>query len=145
MHSPAVSFFSRSAVKMEMRIFSTENSGLNLSGRIHAALWLNECDVIPAELPLVPEAWAGQDVAPESALSASAKVERMESVLQVNPLGQNSYQNENRIGAFAGLLKDANTSEISIFNDRQRSKKAAAGNVVMERGVEHAARGCDAV
>lgn len=145
MHSPDVSVLASSAPKFEKINSSTENSGLNQFAHHKSLIRRVRSGETRTELPFTPKGcgersvqWACQSMSP-------AKMERTESVLQVNPLDLISYQNEKRIGASAGLLKGANTSEIYLFSDRRRSETAATVNVVMACGAEGAAGGCDAV
>ena len=145
MHSPDVSVLASSAPKFEKINSSTENSGLNQFAHQKSLIRRVRLGETRTELPLAPKGcgersvqWARQSMSP-------TKMERTESVLQVNPLDLISYQNEKQIGASAGLLKGANTSEIYLFSDRRRSETAATVNVVMACGAEGAAGGCDAV
>ena len=145
MHSPDVSVLASSAPNSKKINSSTENSELNQPDHQLHVIRRGGLAESPTELPLAPKGcgersvqWARQSMSP-------TKMERTESVLQVNPLDLISYQNEKQIGASAGLLKGANTSEIYLFSDRRRSETAATVNVVMACGAEGAAGGCDAV
>lgn len=145
MHSLPVSNLPLTWAQAEKRISSTENSRLNHEVRGRRLVPARISVVDSVENCLSPESCCDPLADELDLASATANAERIESVLKVNPLAQNSYQNEKRIGAFVGLLKAANTSEIHVFTDRQHSKIAAAGNVVMDRGAECAAGGYDAV
>ena len=145
MHSPDVSVLASSAPNSKKINSSTENSELNQLDRQLHVIRRGGLVKTPTELPLAPKGCHERSVSQACLGMSSAKMERTESVLQVNPLDLISYQNEKQIGASAGLLKGANTSEIYLFSDRRRSETAATVNVVMACGAEGAAGGCDAV
>ena len=77
--------------------------------------------------------------------STLAARERTESnKISGRPHG-NSNRKERQISALAPLLNWANTSGIRLFADPQRQSSAWTDDMVMDRGAEGAARGCDAV
>lgn len=145
MYSPSVSVLASFAPKFEKSNSSTENSGLNQLAHQKSLIRRVRSGETRTELPFTPKGCGERSVQWTCQSMSPAKMERTESVLQVNPLDLISYQNEKRIGASAGLLKGANTSEIYLFSDRRRSETAATVNVVMACGAEGAAGGCDAV
>ena len=145
MHSPDVSVLASSAPNSKKINSSTENSELNQPDHQLHVIRRGGLAESPTELPLAPKGCGERFVQCACRSMSPAKMERTESVLQVNPLDLISYQNEKQIGASAGLLKGANTSEIYLFSDRRRSETAATVNVVMACGAEGAAGGCDAV
>lgn len=145
MHSPDVSVLASSAPNSKKINSSTENSELNQPDHQLHVIRRGGLAEFPTELRLAPKGCHERSVSQANPCVSPAKMERTESVLQVNPLDLISYQNEKQIGASAGLLKGANTSEIYLFSDRRRSETAATVNVVMACGAEGAAGGCDAV
>lgn len=58
---------------------------------------------------------------------------------------RNSNRKERQFTSPTPLLNWANTSGIRLFADPQRQSSAWADDMVMDRGAEGAARGCDAV
>ena len=71
--------------------------------------------------------------------------ERKESMIFEASLAEIPNRKERMNSSFPPLLIDANTSEIRLFADQQRQQNAAADEVVMDRGAECTAGGCDAI
>lgn len=83
--------------------------------------------------------------APQFGLPVDESGERKESVICRASQPTNSNRKERFISEFRPLLIKANTSGIGLFADQQRQQSAAADEVVMDRGAECAAGGCDAI
>lgn len=77
--------------------------------------------------------------------STLTKRERTESNKFSGRPRRNSNGKERQFSAQPPLLNWANTSGIRLFADPQRQSSAWTDEMVMDRGAEGAARGCDAV
>lgn len=71
--------------------------------------------------------------------------ERKESVICGVSLAEIPNRKERLNSAFAPLLIHTNTSGIGLFADQQRQQSVAADEVVMDRGAECTAGGCDVI
>ena len=97
------------------------------------------------EVPYAPEGCGrGLHTAAIVRSSLTAR-ERTESNKFSGRSPRNSNRKERQFSALAPLLNWANTSGIRLFADPQRQSSAWTDDMVMDRGAEGAARGCDAV
>ena len=100
---------------------------------------------VSGEVCLSPKAWRRGRGRRPFCWPVDAFGERKESVLGCVSRLEIPNRKERFISGFAPLLIDANTSEIGPFADQQRQQNAAADEMVMDRGAECIAGGCDAI
>ena len=145
MHSPSISTFGSHSKRLRERVSSTGFSRATLMKRTTAAGPVNLEGSPRAELLCLPKGChkvACNDARLSLVLS---RRERTESMKFSELAPDDSNRKERQISALAPLLKWANTSGMRLFADPQRQSSAWADDMVMDRGAEGAARGCDAV
>lgn len=145
MHSPSISIFGSSSKRLSAPISSTGFSRAAPKMPVSAAgPAVLDCGA-RAELPCLP--MGCHEMARRSLRRSPGMMrrERTESMTFSGPAPGGSNRKERQISALAPLLNWANTSGIRLFADPQRQCSAWADDVVMDRGAEGAARGCDAV
>ena len=145
MHSPSISTFGSHSKRLRERVSSTGFSRATLMKRTTAAGPVNLEGSPRAELLCLPKGChkvACNDARLSLVLS---RRERTESMKFSELAPRDSNRKERQISALAPLLKRANTSGIRLFADPQRQSSAWTDDMVMDRGAEGAARGCDAV
>lgn len=97
------------------------------------------------EVCLLPKAWRNPHSHSRFYRPVEALGERKESVLSAASLLEIPNRKERFNSDVPPLLIPANTSEIGTFADQQQHQNAAADEVVMDRGAECTAGGCDAI
>ena len=145
MNSRSISIFAKSVVASCVALLSTEKP-------IWRTLWSRFGQSFGGrqspdreEDSLLPRAWLGSTSPMPSSMEVRARAERKESERYDGASDVNSNRKETRNPAFLPLLNRPNTSRIRPFTDRLRQQNAATGEVVMDRGAERAAGGCDVI
>lgn len=145
MHSPSISNFDVRPNAVHGPVSSTGFAAVETSG-VTARLRFTDPNRRSSEEVLYAPMVCG--LAPQSVAtlrSARTARERTESNKFSRLARDNSNGKERQISALALLLNWANTSGIRLFADPQRQSSAWTDDMVMDRGAEGAARGCDAV
>ena len=145
MYSPSISIFG-AALNRSCRPVSSTGFAVALVSSARGAAHLRvPKSGLASELPCLPMGCgSGRRCAETSGLACLAR-ERKESIKFSGLARRNSNRKERQFSARAPLLNWANTSGIRLFADPQRQSSAWADDMVMDRGAEGAARGCDAV
>ena len=145
MHSPSISIFDAGQNAVCEIVSSTGFAATLVSDVDSDARFLGlECPKAQ-EVLYAPKGCSIALQSAEIARSTLATRERTESNKFSEPPHGNSNRKERQISALAPLLNWANTSGIRLFADPQRQSSAWTDDMVMDRGAEGAARGCDAV
>lgn len=145
MHSPSISTFGSHSKRLREPVSSTGFSRRALMTRANAAGSAIFESGLRAELRCLPKGChkvARNDARPSPVLN---RRERTESMKFSELAPDDSNRKERQISALAPLLNWANTSGMRLFADPRRQSSAWADDMVMDRGAEGAARGCDAV
>ena len=100
---------------------------------------------LSGEVRLLPKAWRAEPSRGRFSLPVEALGERKESVFGAVSLLEIPNRKERLKSSFPPLLIPANSSEIGIFADQQQHQNAAADEMVMDRGAECIAGGCDVI
>lgn len=145
MYSPSISIFG-AALNRSCRPISSTGFAVAVvsSPRSAVRLRASKSGVAP-ELPCLPKGCGSVRSGAEISEFAYLARERKESIKFSGLARCNSNRKERQFSARAPLLNWANTSGIRLFADPQRQSSAWADDMVMDRGAEGAARGCDAV
>ena len=145
MHSRYVSIFSSISKRSRAQNSSTD-IGLCLTLACPQATMLRTSITSHArEVLCLPKACLRSRSKESELQPVDARRERKESIKSSRLRHSDSNRKETQISAFAPLFNWANTSGIRLFADPQRQSSAWADDMVMDRGAEGAARGCDAV
>lgn len=145
MHSPSISIFGAMAPTSCGPISSTGFAAAELSAGLDPVRFAAPKRRHNAELLYVPTGCgAARHSLPRIEPTQAAR-ERTESNKFSGLARRNSNRKERQFSAPTPLLNWANTSGIRLFADPQRQSSAWADDMVMDRGAEGAARGCDAV
>lgn len=145
MHSPSISIFGSALRRPSASNSSTGFVAAASSWPSDSARLVVSKPCQSSELRCLPRGCG--TVRHGAMIAGSVRVgrERKESIKFSGLARRNSNRKERQFAARAPLLNWANTSGIRLFADPQRQSSAWADDVVMDRGAEGAARGCDAV
>ena len=132
---PAPKAANSSTDSLESRLFRHLNSNAKPHDKVR----------LSGEVCFLTKAWREGVARHENGGPVEAFGERKESVICVASQVEIPNRKERMNSAFPPLFIRANTSEIGLFADQQRQQNAAADEVVMDRGAERTAGGCDAV
>lgn len=145
MHSPSISTFGSHSKRLRDSVSSTGFSGGALLKHATAAGPASLDGGLRAELLCLPKGCRSVLRSDVRLSTVPLRRERTESMAVSVFAPDDSNRKERQISALAPLLNWANTSGMRLFADPQRQSSAWADDVVMDRGAEGAARGCDAV
>ena len=140
MHSPSISILKAAPNAVSSTGFVTSI----VSGQTKAPRFNGLCCRKTAELLCATEGCGTAHHSPVADRPALVARERTESNEFSSQKRCNSNGKERQISALVPLLNWANTSGIRLFADPQRQSSAWTDELVMDRGAEGAARGCDA-
>lgn len=141
MHSPSISILKAAPNTVSSTGFVTTK----VSGQTKAPRFDGLRSRKTAELLCATKGCGTAHHSPVADQPALVARERTESNKFSGQTRCNSNGKERQISALVPLLNWANTSGIRLFADPQRQSSARTDELVMDRGAEGAARGCDAV
>ena len=124
---------------------STESHDSDLFRRLKSNAKQRNKVRVSGEVCLRTKAWHGREAQREIYAPVEAFGERKESAICALSQAEIPNRKERLNSAIPLLLNPANTSEIGLFADQRRQQNAAADEVVMDRGAECTAGGCDAI
>lgn len=145
MHSPSISIFGIRLDAAWERVSSTGFAAAQVVGVSNSVRSTGRDHQNGEELLCAPMGCSTARQSMVISRSPFAARERTESNTFSGMPAGNSNRKERQISALAPLLKRANTSGIRLFADPQRQSSAWTDDMVMDRGAEGAARGCDAI
>ena len=145
MHSRIISIVSRAVSTPRASVLSTEKPGQLASLWPPGGVTGARSAAGHQEHPVLPRTWRHSGMTRFRLAFGAGHAERKESERLPDARGRKPNRKETRNPAFRLLLNRPNTSRIQVFALRLRLQRAAMGEVVMDRGAESAAGGCDVI
>lgn len=145
MHSRSISNFSPALASPLGAILSTEKPRQPVLLPQAGGMTGSRRAMCRQEDPVLPRTWRHSVMRTSRFACAAAHAERKESERLRDANGRKPNRKETRNLAFRLLLNRPNTSRIQVFTQRLRHQRAAMGEVVMDRGAERVAGGCDVI